>query len=39
MTAVVEPVQAEEELHSSVLSALCLQPEHLVLQQLAELAQ
>jgi hypothetical protein len=36
MTAAVEPVQSEEELHSSARSAVCLQPEHSVLEQLAE---
>ena len=36
MSAVVEPVQSEEELQSSALSAACLQLEHSVLVQLAE---
>jgi hypothetical protein len=36
MSAAVEPVQSEEELQSSALSAACLQLEHSVLVQLAE---
>jgi hypothetical protein len=36
MSAAVEPVQSEEELHLSARSAVCLQPEHSVLEQLAE---
>jgi len=35
MTVAVEPVQSAEELHSSALSAVCLQSEHSVLEQLA----